>query len=398
MLQKIGPHFLRIGFWPVDLVDRHDHRHFGSLGVVDRFDRLRHHRIICSHNQNDDVRNLRPTGPHGGKGRVTRRVEEGQNLPVFRLHLVRTNVLSDPTRFARHNLGISDRIQQRGLTVVDVAHNGNNRRTRFEIFFLVIDRVDYVFNIGIRNAHNVVAEFFDNQFGCICVNRLVLSHHHAHLHEGFHHLTHTFSHSIGQLGHHNCLGQLYVAHNLFPLNRSAHGFLPRALLFPLHRSHGPLTTAIATCQRLVQRQLARPATFIAAFAARRFILVAVIAARSLRRRRFVGTTTRCFPCRFGRRVCGHFSGTLGFFSLLALAFFFFGLGTGAFFTLFFFPFFGFRFCATAITFFLTRLFFCLAAGSFFRFAGLGGLDRFQPALHFCIRNPSRTARRIARRR
>jgi hypothetical protein len=63
----------------VDLVDRHDHRHLGGLGVVDRLDRLRHHRIVGGHHQHHDVGHLRAARAHRGEGRVARRVEEGQH-------------------------------------------------------------------------------------------------------------------------------------------------------------------------------------------------------------------------------------------------------------------------------------------------------------------------------
>jgi hypothetical protein len=51
---------------------------FGGLGVIDGLDRLRHHRVIGGHHQNDDIRHLRTACPHRREGRVAGRVEEAQ--------------------------------------------------------------------------------------------------------------------------------------------------------------------------------------------------------------------------------------------------------------------------------------------------------------------------------
>ena len=65
---------MRVGL--VDLVDRDDDRHFGRLGVVDGFERLRHHAVIGRHHDDDDVRDLGAARTHAGKGFVARGIEE----------------------------------------------------------------------------------------------------------------------------------------------------------------------------------------------------------------------------------------------------------------------------------------------------------------------------------
>ena len=112
MLQKIGPHFLRVGLVLVDLVDRHDHRHLGGLGVVDRLDRLRHHGVIRRDDQHHDIRDLSPARAHRGKGRVAGSVKEGDKLASRRLHLISTDMLGDSARFAGGDAGLANRIQK----------------------------------------------------------------------------------------------------------------------------------------------------------------------------------------------------------------------------------------------------------------------------------------------
>ena len=69
-------HPLRIGVVLVDLVERHDDRHVGRLGVVDRLDRLRHDAVVGGDHQHDDVGDLGATGTHLGERGVAGGVDE----------------------------------------------------------------------------------------------------------------------------------------------------------------------------------------------------------------------------------------------------------------------------------------------------------------------------------
>ena len=60
------------------------------------------------------------------------------------LDLVGTDVLGDAAVLACHNLGVADGIQQAGLTVVNVTHDGDNRRTCLEVF------VAFGFKLGVE--------------------------------------------------------------------------------------------------------------------------------------------------------------------------------------------------------------------------------------------------------
>ena len=66
-----------VGVLAVDLVDGHDDRHVGRLGVVDGLDGLGHDAVVGRHHQHDDVGDLGAPGPHGGERLVARRVDEG---------------------------------------------------------------------------------------------------------------------------------------------------------------------------------------------------------------------------------------------------------------------------------------------------------------------------------
>ena len=54
-------------------------------------------------------------------------------MPEIRVgdrHLVGADVLRDSAGFAPGHVGGADRVEQAGLAVIDVAHDGDHRRTR----------------------------------------------------------------------------------------------------------------------------------------------------------------------------------------------------------------------------------------------------------------------------
>ena len=132
---------MRSGLAPdlIHLVDGHDGLHPGGLGVVDGLDGLRHDAVVRRHHEDGDVRGLRAARAHGGERLVARGVEEGDLLAVD-FHGVGADVLGDAARLARGDAGLADVVQQRGLAVVDVAHDGDDRRTGEQILLGVLRR------------------------------------------------------------------------------------------------------------------------------------------------------------------------------------------------------------------------------------------------------------------
>ena len=137
-------HLFRIGFGPVDLVDGYENRHAGCLGVVDGLKGLRHRTVIGRNHDDGKIGDLGSAGTHAGKGFVTRGIEEddlaagGRRAFLGELHLVGADVLGDAAGFAGGNVGFADGVEQRGLTVIDVAHDGDHRRARhFELVDVV---------------------------------------------------------------------------------------------------------------------------------------------------------------------------------------------------------------------------------------------------------------------
>ena len=108
-----------------------------TRGVADRLDRLGHHAVVGGDDQDRDVGRLRAAGAHRGERLVARGVDEGDD-PAVLLGLVRTDVLRDPAGLAGDDVGLADAVEQRGLSVVDVAHDGDDRRPRLEERVVVV--------------------------------------------------------------------------------------------------------------------------------------------------------------------------------------------------------------------------------------------------------------------
>ena len=161
---------LRVGH--VDLVDRDDDRDLRVLRVRERLDGLRHHAVVGRDDEDDDVGRLRAAGAHLGERLVARRVEEHDvAVPARRLHLVGGDVLGDATGLAGRDARLADRVEQRGLAVVDVTHDGDDRGARASIVVGVVGllREDVVFLE--RDVLDLVAELAGEDLRGVEVDR-----------------------------------------------------------------------------------------------------------------------------------------------------------------------------------------------------------------------------------
>src|SRR6185369_8300799 len=129
LLGELARHPVGVGVCLVDLVDRHHDRHLGGARVGDRLDRLRHDAVVGPDHQHHDVGHLGATGTHHGERLVARGVEE-DDLPAVDLDVIGADVLGDATELALGDLGGADGVEERGLAVVDVDHDGDHRRPR----------------------------------------------------------------------------------------------------------------------------------------------------------------------------------------------------------------------------------------------------------------------------
>ena len=169
--------------------------------MLDGFLGLGHDAVVGRYHQNHDVGGLRTAGTHGREGLVTGGIEERHHA-AWGFDVVGANVLRDTTSFARRHLGAADVVQQRGLAVVHVAHDGDHRSARQQFgVFLTRIFVGEGFWIVQRRHHGLVAHFFHHDHGGVLVQRLVDGDHLAHLHQGLDHFRGLDRHLVCQLCH-----------------------------------------------------------------------------------------------------------------------------------------------------------------------------------------------------
>ncbi len=166
---KLLTYPIGVGTGLVDLVHSHDDGHVRRFRVVDRLDGLRHDAVVGGNHEHDDVGHLRAASAHRRKGFVAGRVDERDLAPVD-LDDRCADVLGDAARLALGNAGMADRVEQRGLAVVDMPHNGHNRRTGLEILFLVVEH-DGVLLLGGDHA-NLAAHIVGDKLDEIVSHRL----------------------------------------------------------------------------------------------------------------------------------------------------------------------------------------------------------------------------------
>ncbi len=102
--------------------------------MSDRFLGMRHDPVVAGDDEDDDVDRARSTRAHRGEGRVTRSVDDRDLVAELRRHLVGADVLGDPAGLVLGDTRLADRVDERGLAVVDVAEESHDRRAQLERF------------------------------------------------------------------------------------------------------------------------------------------------------------------------------------------------------------------------------------------------------------------------
>ena len=261
MLQQRSAHAHRIRARHVDLVDGDDQRNTRGLGVIDGFDRLRHHTVIGRDDQHHDVRHLGATLAHGGECLVTRRVDESYLLAVRRRHLIGADVLRDATRLARGDVGVADRVEQRSLPVVDVAHDRDDRGAGLLVAFFVGLTDEALFDVGLRYALGRVAELAHDEFRRVRVDHVVDLVHRALTHQELDDVNGSFGHAVGEFLYRDDFRNDHLAHDL--VARLYDTSLPQLLAFTPSLERGKRTLALRLIEGVRDGELDALALFVA---------------------------------------------------------------------------------------------------------------------------------------
>ena len=189
-----------LGIGAIDLVHGNEDRNARSLRVVDRLNGLRHHAVVGGDDDHRQVGHLRAARPHRRERLVARGVEEGDPIAVL-MHLIGADVLGDPARLAGDHLGLADRVEQRRLAVVHVAHDRHDRRPGGEVLVgVVVDRLLDLL-LGAADDLDLLAERFRQGRDGLVGQRLGERRHLAQLHELLDHLGAAEAEALGHLTH-----------------------------------------------------------------------------------------------------------------------------------------------------------------------------------------------------
>ena len=144
---------------------------------------------------------------------MARRVDEGDPRARGQRYLVGADVLGDAAGLAGRDIGRPQRVQQRRLAVVDMAHDGHHGGAGHQIGVLVDLALDTLLDIALGYAAHAVAELLHHQLGRVGIQHLRDRRHHAEPHQRLDHIDGARRHAVGQLLHGDRIRQHHVAHH-----------------------------------------------------------------------------------------------------------------------------------------------------------------------------------------
>ena len=177
--------------------------------MIDRFPGLRHDAVVGRHDQHDDVGDLGAAGAHHGERGVAGRVEEHDAACRFSpaLHQVGADVLRDAAGFALGDAGLADRVEQRRLAVIDVAHDRDDRPARdhvLRIGGLVAFGDDFLLEAA---RLDLGAEARGERLRGFEIDRGVDGHHHAAIEQRLQRVLDANFEAIGEILHRHAFGE-----------------------------------------------------------------------------------------------------------------------------------------------------------------------------------------------
>ena len=142
----------------------------------DGLDGLRHDAVVGGDDQHDDVGDVGAAGTHRGERLVAGRIDE-RDRPAVVLDLVGADVLGDAAALGLDDVRLADPVQKRGLAVVDVAQDRDDRGPRLQVFRVaaVGERVEQIIFGGALVDHlELDAELHGQHDGQLVVERALM--------------------------------------------------------------------------------------------------------------------------------------------------------------------------------------------------------------------------------
>ena len=133
--------------WLIDLVDRNNHLYTGRFRMIDCFDSLRFHTVVCCNYKDCNIGRISTSHTHSCECFMSRSIQECDLSARYRYHIC-TNVLGNTASLTVCYICMADCIQKRGLTMVYMTHNTYDRcslyQSVFRIFRILQKLSDYI--------------------------------------------------------------------------------------------------------------------------------------------------------------------------------------------------------------------------------------------------------------
>ena len=195
-----------VSTWLINLVDSEYHWYTGSLRMSDSLLGSWHHRVIGCDDDDGDIGSLGTTGTHGGKRLVTWSIKEGYLATAFQGHTIGTDMLGNTTRLTGNHIGIADIVEQRGLTVVYVTHDGYDWSTWNQVVLIIHFLAHGLLNLG-THVFGLETELLSYHVDGLCIQALVDRNHDTYTHQGRDNLSNADIHHRSQLANSNELSK-----------------------------------------------------------------------------------------------------------------------------------------------------------------------------------------------
>ena len=216
MRQQFVAHTIRIGIGPVHLVDRDNDRHTGRLGMINCFDRLRHDAVIGGNHQHHDIRRAGAARSHCRESLMAGSVEERNLVAARHPDLIGADMLRDATGFTCNDICRPQCIQQRGLAVIDMTHDGDDRGARLKIRIVLVGIAFQAdLDIGFGNTLGRVAKFSHDQLRGLGINRFRDRRHDPDIHQRLDNVDGALGHTIREFLHRDSVWNNYFSEHFF---------------------------------------------------------------------------------------------------------------------------------------------------------------------------------------
>ncbi len=216
-----------------------DCNYYGNICVLSMvycFNRLRHDTVVCGNYQNGYVCDRSATRTHRSKCFVSRSIKESDFFVLY-VYRICTDMLCYAACFSACYRCLSDSVEERSFAVVNVTHNGNYRRTLYEILFrigLFMEFFELLFLGFVEFEFKLYAEFVCDKLHSREIDDAVYIRHYAEKHK----LLDYFLSGLADLLAQNLYGKIFRRNNgFFDFSRSKYDIVFCFFVFQLACAH-----------------------------------------------------------------------------------------------------------------------------------------------------------------